>query len=183
MGHKNARILHGGYQAWLDKNMRVEKNTPHPELRKFEIVADNSIILNKRQMLKAIENPKITIIDCRDRTEWVGVSSSPYGPEFTPRKGRIPGSIWIEWYNSMEYKDYIPWFKSPDQLNEMFRRFGLSEDKELYLYCFKGARTSNLFVALKMAGFEKVFNYLASWNEWSRDFSLPIEHGYPKRKH
>ncbi len=183
MGHKNVRILHGGYQAWLNKNMIVEKEPPHPQVKKFEIVVDNSIILNKQQMLEAIDNTEVTIIDCRDRAEWVGISSSPYGPEFTPRKGRIPGSTWIEWYNTMEYKDYIPWFKSPERLNEMFRGFGLSEDKKLYLYCFKGARTSNLLVALKMAGFEKVFNYLASWNEWSRDFSLPIEHGYPKRKH
>ncbi|MGK9477289.1 sulfurtransferase [Melioribacter sp. OK-6-Me] len=183
MGHKNVRILHGGYQAWLDKNLNVERHTPHPELRKFEISVDNSIILNKKQMLAAIQNPEITIIDCRDRAEWVGVSSSPYGPDFTPRKGRIPGSVWIEWYNTMEYKGFIPWFKSPEQLNEMFKKFGLSEDKVLYLYCFKGARTSNLFVALKMAGYEKVYNYLASWNEWSRDLTLPIEQGYPKRMH
>jgi thiosulfate/3-mercaptopyruvate sulfurtransferase len=37
-------------------------------------------------------------------------------------------------------------------------------------------------MALKMAGFENVKNYLGSWNEWSRDESLPIEKGYPKHK-
>ena len=47
------------------------------------------------------------------------------------------------------------------------------------LYCFKGARASNTLVALKEAGIEDVTLYFGSWNEWSRDPSLPIEEGLP----
>lgn len=43
------------------------------------------------------------------------------------------------------------------------------------MYCFKGARASNTFIALRNAGFNKLKNYFASWNEWSRDPSLPID--------
>jgi thiosulfate/3-mercaptopyruvate sulfurtransferase len=43
------------------------------------------------------------------------------------------------------------------------------------LYCFKGARASNTFLALKAAGFKNVTMYFGSWNEWSRDESMPIE--------
>ncbi|MGZ3290002.1 MAG: rhodanese-like domain-containing protein, partial [Xanthobacteraceae bacterium] len=46
-------------------------------------------------------------------------------------------------------------------------------------YCFKGARASNTLVALKEAGIENVTLYFGSWNEWSRDPSLPIETGLP----
>jgi thiosulfate/3-mercaptopyruvate sulfurtransferase len=133
-------------------------------------------------MLTAIENTEIIILDCRDRAEWVAISSSPYGPDFTPRKGRIPNAIWMEWYNTMKYENHIPWFKSPEELKELFKSHGLNEQSNIYVYCFKGARTSNTFMALKMAGFENVKNYLGSWNEWSRDESLPIEKGYPKHK-
>ncbi len=48
-----------------------------------------------------------------------------------------------------------------------------------YLYCFKGARASNSLVALREAGIRNVRMYLGSWNEWSRDESLPIETGLP----
>jgi thiosulfate/3-mercaptopyruvate sulfurtransferase len=34
-------------------------------------------------------------------------------------------------------------------------------------------------LALQMAGIPNVCNYFSPWNEWSRDFSLPIEEGYP----
>ena len=47
----------------------------------------------------------------------------------------------------------------------------------MILYCFKGARTSNTFVALKQAGIKDVRNYFGSWNEWSRDPELPIDEG------
>ena len=33
---------------------------------------------------------------------------------------------------------------------------------------------------MKLAGINNIRNYLGSWNEWSRDFTLPIETGYPK---
>jgi thiosulfate/3-mercaptopyruvate sulfurtransferase len=56
---------------------------------------------------------------------------------------------------------------------------GVTPDKEIILYCFKGARTSSTYLALTQLGYPKVKNYLGSWNEWSRDPSLPIETGAP----
>ena len=56
---------------------------------------------------------------------------------------------------------------------------GISQNTPVYLYCFKGARASNTFLALKNAGVKDVRMYFGSWNEWSRDPSLPIEEGLP----
>ena len=56
---------------------------------------------------------------------------------------------------------------------------GITPASTVYLYCFKGARASNTFVALKNAGVKDVRMYFGSWNEWSRDASLPIEEGAP----
>jgi thiosulfate/3-mercaptopyruvate sulfurtransferase len=57
---------------------------------------------------------------------------------------------------------------------------GIKPDSKIYLYCFKGARASNTMVALKEAGIENVRMYFGSWNEWSRNPSLPIEEGPPR---
>ncbi|MEJ5350339.1 MAG: sulfurtransferase [Melioribacteraceae bacterium] len=182
LGHQNVRVLHGGYQAWISKNLPVTRKIPNVQKKIFNAKVDSSIILTKDEMLNSLSSDDIIKLDCRDHAEWVGVSSSPYGPEFTPRKGRIPGAIWIEWYKTMCQKNYITFFKEPDELKKMFNSYGITENSEVYVYCFKGARTSNMFIALKLAGINKVRNYFASWNEWSRDFSLPIEKGYPKPK-
>ncbi len=49
------------------------------------------------------------LLDDRDRVEWVGASSSPYGIDFTPRKGRIAGAKWIEWYEYMKHDENNIW--------------------------------------------------------------------------
>ena len=180
LGHQNVTVLHGGYQAWLDANLPVTKEVPLVEKKKFQVDIDNSMILTQEEMFDSLQDNSIIKLDCRDHAEWVGISSSPYGPDYAPRKGRIPGAVWIEWYNMMYHKNHIPWFKEPEELREVFAKVGITEESKVYIYCFKGARTSNMFIAMKMAGIKNVRNYLGSWNEWSRDFSLPIENGYPR---
>ena len=56
---------------------------------------------------------------------------------------------------------------------------GITPETPVIVYCFKGARASNTFVALEEAGIKNVGIYFGSWNEWSRDPSLPIEEGLP----
>lgn len=180
LGHKNVTVLHGGYQAWVDKNLPLTREIPKVEKKIFAINPDNSIILTQEEMLASLEDSNIIKLDCRDHAEWVGISSSPYGPDYTPRKGRIPGAVWIEWYQTMRHINYIAWFKEPEELKKIFASVGIKPNSTVYIYCFKGARTSNMFIAMKLAGIKNVRNYFASWNEWSRNFSLPIEQGYPK---
>jgi len=48
-------------------------------------------------MKAAVADKRIVKRDGRDVDAWIGESSSPYGKDFCPRKGRmIPGSVWIE---------------------------------------------------------------------------------------
>jgi thiosulfate/3-mercaptopyruvate sulfurtransferase len=182
LGHKDVTVLHGGFQAWNQKKLPVTKEIPIPIPTDFPISVDNSILVNSDEMLASLHDKSIIKLDVRDHAEWIGVSSSPYGPEFSPRKGRLPGAVWLEWYNMMENVDAIPWFKDPEELKEIFAKVGISPDSKVIIYCFKGARTSNVYICMKMAGIENVRCYFSSWNEWSRDNSLPIEKGYPKSK-
>ena len=47
-------------------------------------------------MKEAVADPGVVKLDVRDVVEWIGESSSPYGKDFCPRKGRIPGFVWLE---------------------------------------------------------------------------------------
>jgi thiosulfate/3-mercaptopyruvate sulfurtransferase len=181
LGHKNATVLHGGYQAWLAAGLPVTSELSSVIPKIFSVRIDSSIMLSAEEMLDSLADPKIIKLDVRDRAEWLGISSSPYGPDFAPRKGRIPGAVWIEWYRLMKQDGPIPWFKKPQEIAEILAEVGITPKSVVHIYCFKGARTSNVFIALKMAGVEKVRNYFGSWNEWSRDTNLPIDKGHPNR--
>jgi thiosulfate/3-mercaptopyruvate sulfurtransferase len=182
LGHKNATVLHGGYQAWLEAGLPVTAEVPAVTPRVFPVKLEPSIMLTAEEMLASLADPSIVKLDVRDRAEWMGISSSPYGPDFAPRKGRIPGAAWIEWYRLMRQDGPIPWFRPPEEMQAIFAEANISADTPVHVYCFKGARTSNVFIALKMAGVKTVRNYFSSWNEWSRDPTLPIEKGHPKVK-
>ena len=136
-------------------------------------------MLTRDDMLAALDDQAIVKLDVRDVDEWVGISSSPYGIDYCPRKGRIPGAVWLEWYRMMKPGEEVPMFKSKTELQAECATVGITPDSTVYLYCFKGARASNTFVALKEAGVKDVRLYFGSWNEWSRDPQLPIESGHP----
>jgi len=74
----------------------------------------------------------------------------------------------------MEGKADLPYFKSPEKIRAMCAEYGLYPDDDIIIYCFKGARVSNTYIAMHLAGFKHLRNYLGSWNEWSKDNNLPI---------
>lgn len=179
LGYPKAAILHGGYQAWLAEDLPTSTETPAPEKKTFPVdVSAANIMLTKDDMLAVLDEPNIVKLDVRDVDEWVGTSSSPYGIDFCPRKGRIPGAVWLEWYRMMKPGEEVPVFKTKEELQAECTTVGITPDSTVYLYCFKGARASNTFVALKEAGVKDVRLYFGSWNEWSRDSDLPIEAGH-----
>lgn len=175
LGHPRAGILDRGYAAWLLDGCPVTTNSALPAPATFTIRPQRHMMITKEEMLQAIADPAVKLLDDRDAVEWQGQSSSPYGIDFAPRKGRISGATWIEWYHFMDRSRPLVTFKQPAQIREMCAAHNLFPTDDIVIYCFKGARGSNTYVALKLAGFERVRLYFASWNEWSRDPEMPIE--------
>ncbi|MGI4787375.1 MAG: sulfurtransferase [Janthinobacterium lividum] len=179
LGYPNVSILHGGLKSWTDAGLPLTTDVSTPEKKTFALAVDSSLMVTTPEMLESLSDPSIVKLDVRDWDEWVGESSSPYGKDFTPRKGRIPDAVLIEWYTLMDRSGAAPMFKSKDEIKDIAAKVGIDEDSTVNIYCFKGARASNTFVALNEAGIKNVKIYFASWNEWSRDMSLPIEEGAP----
>ena len=180
LGYPRIKVLDGGFDAWAAKGLPVTTSVPAPAPASFAIVPEASdILIDAKTMLAALDKPNIALLDVRDVDEWIGESSSPYGKDFCPRKGRIPGAVWLEWYRMMKPTAEGPRFKSENEILAECATVGITQSTPVYLYCFKGARASNTFLALKNAGVKDVRMYFGSWNEWSRDPSLPIEEGLP----
>jgi thiosulfate/3-mercaptopyruvate sulfurtransferase len=180
LGYPRAAVLHGGFKAWTDAGLPTTTEASIPVPRPFPVDPRASgLIVDAKTMLEAVNDPSIIKLDVRDADEWIGASSSPYGADFCPRKGRIPGARWLEWYRMMKPGKDGPVFKSKHEIMAECQTVGITPETPVILYCFKGARTSNTFIALKEAGIKDVRTYFGSWNEWSRDLSLPIDEGFP----
>ena len=183
LGYPKVKVLNGGYSAWKAGGMAsTTEVTPVTPATFPTDLTMADVMLTKDEMLAAVlgqSGGDTVLLDVRDIDEWIGDSSSPYGRDYAPRKGRIPGAKWLEWYRFMKPSSMGPMIKSPDEVKAEAATAGISTDDTIYLYCFKGARASNTFLALKQAGFNDVRMYFGSWNEWSRDPALPIESGLP----
>ena len=180
LGYPKAMVLHGGFAAWQASSGPVSADPAAPAAKSFPLIdTGTSMMIGRDEMLAALDDSSIVMLDVRDVDEWVGDSSSPYGKDFCPRKGRIPGSKWIEWYRLMKPTPQGPMFKTPDEIMAEAHSVGITKSTPVYLFCFKGARASNTLVALKEAGITDVRLYFGSFNEWSRDPALPVESGPP----
>lgn len=174
LGCPRVAVLNGGLKAWKEAGYATTEEVPVPEAVTFEARVVEELMPSSPTVHAKLGTSTV-FLDVRDKDEWVGVSSSPYGVDFCPRKGRLPGAVWIEWYNFIDRTTETPKLKSPAAVNELMAQAGIGHDQEIIVYCFKGSRASVSLLTLKMAGFKCLSNYFASWNEWSRDHSLPID--------
>lgn len=178
LGYPKIKVLAGGFPAWKAAGLPVSTEAVTPVPATFPDLPTADVMLTKDQVAAAL-GTRTVLLDVRDVDEWTGESSSPYGRDFAPRKGRLPGAKWIEWYRFMKPGPNGPQMKSALEVQAECATAGIAPTDTVYLYCFKGARASNTFLALKQAGFSDVRMYFGSWNEWSRDPSLPIDTAPP----
>lgn len=179
LGYPDVKVLNGGFSTWKAAGLPVSTTPAVPVPATFPADLTMADVMLTTEDVAAALHTDTVLLDVRDVDEWIGDSSSPYGRDFAPRKGRLPGARWVEWYRFMKPSAQGPIFKTPDEVKAECATAGVSPSDTVYLYCFKGARASNTFLALKQAGFDDVRMYFGSWNEWSRIDSLPIETGLP----
>ena len=79
-------------------------------------------------MKAAVADPNQIKLDTRDVDEWIADSSSPYGKDFLPRKGGVPGAVWLEWYRMMKPTPAGPMFKSPAEILAECATVGITSD-------------------------------------------------------
>ena len=177
LGHPNVGILDCGFIVWLNKDLPSEEGSACPKPVEFSVNSNEDIIATKDDVLKAIDDPSIVLLDTRDEQEWNGEISTPVGYEPLLRKGRLPGARWIKWHKFIEDSREALIFKTKEEICEICAKHDIFPDDEIIIYCFKGRRASSAYIALKQAGFTRVKVYFSSWNEWARYPELPIEQG------
>lgn len=165
----------------VEKRLLVVKGDEEVKAKKYKIdpkKIDMSAIAEKNEVKHAMEdilkngkNSKYVIIDSRGIAEIIGERKM----DNVARGGHIPGSTFIEW-NQISDADNKLSFKSADQIQEVYSRYGITPDKTIYAYCQVGAgRGSEHITALQLLGYKNVKVFTGSWDVWGNDMNLPIK--------
>jgi thiosulfate/3-mercaptopyruvate sulfurtransferase len=198
-GHKNASVIDGGIDKWKDADGRplsTETRVAVKAAIPYRIASYNQLRATKSDVLHALDfsngnkvKPGYVISDIRTPAEYEG-SVLP-DRSYDARSGHIPGAIFSH-YDTFIYTDYldasgkpvknsfngknVQVLKKPADLEAAFAAKGLTKDKTIFNYCEGGFRSGVYTLVLQGLGYDKVYNYDGSWNEWSKQGDqYPVE--------
>jgi|SRR5215203_3128467 len=169
-GHPNVRVLDGGFTAWTRSGLSVTQQGHKPTPTEWTGTREHHMLAGWRDVRDRLGSADAVIVDTRSDGEYFGTTVR------AARGGAVPGAVHLEWTNNLSPAGT---FKSSSDLRRMYEAAGVTPDREAVTYCQGGYRAAHSYLALKLAGYTRVRNYIGSWKEWGDRVDLPIEH--PKR--
>jgi len=168
-GHTNVKMLNGGFRKWMKEQRPVTQDVPKIEPKTFAANPSPEKVATLAWMKENYRDKNLVILDTRSFKEYIGEDVRPGAS----RGGHIPGATHLEW---TKFADSANTFKSAVDINKVLEKRGIAKNTRVVVYCQSGiGRSTDVSLAMKLAGYENVMEYTGSWEEWSADPSLPIE--------
>src|SRR5882757_6507782 len=147
-GHVHALMLDGGLKA---AGAKLTTSADKFARTNFRIAPNAGVFASYGHIVDRIGSSNVQIFDVR--------SDGEYFSERVRAKhgGAIPLAIHQDWTAAQSAEGN---FKTPAELRANFESLGLDPGCEIIPYCQGGYRAAHAFVALKLAGYPDVRNYL-----------------------
>ena len=168
LGQHRHSLLNGGAIAWQNEGHAMQTAANRVARGDFVVDWNPSVLAERDQVLAALDDDSIILLDARSAAEYHGQKSAAL------RAGHIPGARHLDWLDTIDRARHLR-FKPADELTAMLDARGITRDSAVITYCQTHHRSSHAFVMLRSLGFANLRGYAGSWSQWGNEPSLPIE--------
>lgn len=165
-GHRNVRLLDGGYRAWAAAGRPVSTDEPAPAPGDFTARPGGMALLDADGAARLAGEG--VLLDARAGERYRG-EKEPVDPV----AGHIPGALSSP---TAELLDADGRLLPADRLRATFAGLGVTGDRPVGAYCGSGVTAAHEVLALAVAGVDAAL-YLGSWSDWVTDPTRPIATG------
>ncbi len=161
-GHRDVRVLDGGFAAWQAAGLPVTDELPEPAAGDFEPVPGQLPTVDADGAADWARSG--LLLDARSGERYRGETEP-----VDPRAGHIPGAVSAPTSENVRPDGR---FRPVAELLARFRAFGAGQ-RRTAVYCGSGVTAAHQILAMEVAGLDATL-YPGSWSEWSSDASRPV---------
>jgi thiosulfate/3-mercaptopyruvate sulfurtransferase len=159
-GHRDVRVLDGGWSAWVAAGGVVSTSLHHQAFGDFTARPGQLPVIEADEVLAFAEQH--LLVDARNPERYRG-DVEPVDPV----AGHVPGAVNVPTGENLRPDGT---FRSPEELRELY---AAGVDDEVAAYCGSGVTAAHDLLAMKVAGIDGVL-YPGSWSEWVADPERPV---------
>ena len=165
-GHRDVRVLDGGWSAWLAADLDTSADEVLPEPGDVTVRPGSLPVLGPDDVLALAEGG--VLVDARDPERFRG-ETEPVDPV----AGHVPGAVNVPTGSNLAPDGR---FRPAAELREVYAAALGRPVEEVGAYCGSGVTAAHDLLAMAVAGIEGTL-YPGSWSEWVRDPSRPVATG------
>jgi len=161
-GHDNVAILDGGLAGWKEQGLPVSTKLSTPTAKKFVFNLRPEVIAEQKEVLAAVSNKNVRIVDAMPAAHYLGKFSLYSRPGHIVSASSMPTSDLLDESGN---------FKSFDEL-DMTQEGDRSQ--RVITYCGGGVAASSVAFTMVRLGYTDVAVYMGSLQEWSTNPDNPM---------
>ncbi|GAB2752340.1 sulfurtransferase [Nocardioides pakistanensis] len=165
-GHRQVKVLDGGWQAWLEDVGDVEHGPVEPKPGDFVARPGQMPVLDAEGAARVAREG--SLVDARAPERFRG-EVEPVDPV----AGHIPGAVNVPTAQNLDAGGR---FKDAAALTAVYEHAGVRPGREVGVYCGSGVTAAHDVLALEALGLEAAL-YPGSWSEWVQSPGRPVATG------
>ena len=161
-GHRDVRVLDGGWSAWQEAGHAVELGPTSPRAGDFTVAAEKAM-----PVVDADDVPGVgVLVDARAPERYSGETEP-----LDPVAGHIPGAVNVPTTANLDEHGR---FRPAAELRAAYAAVGAEAGADVAAYCGSGVTAAHDVLALELAGVRAAL-YPGSWSGWITDPDRPVE--------